>query len=394
MLKRILFSAPFLYFVILPFVFFSSLYDFSELPKVILFISSINILIGLYILRMITQRNSFVKLQRLHYLLIILLIIYAISSLINGVFGSSFFGQYYRYQGLFTQFSLFLYLILLSGLSKMGFKKEDFGRIISFGGFLAAVFIIFQFLALNLFKIPVYTFNGRFSGNLGNPNFAGGFLALSFVFADYLRFRNIKVPFWLSLIIFFVGIILTGSRSGLLAFMVIGVFLLREKGMRWVLISVPVIMMGLVMFGVTFFWRPQSTFDNRLVIWQKGLEAFVKKPILGYGLENFSTAFQSVLTEKDFNLSRVRVDKAHNELLEVAVSSGIAGVIVYLLILKEAFFSFWKRRGEFWARLNFYLLIGFMIIASLNVVNINEYLFFYFALFNMVNIGENIPDKV
>lgn len=120
--------------------------------------------------------------------------------------------------------------------------------------------------------------------------------------------------------------------------------------------------------------RQASSFDSRNIIWAKGIEAGSTKPILGWGLENFELAFKSTLKPAEFDLKNIRVDKAHNEFLEIFVNSGAVGLTLYIGLVILALI---RLRYNHQVMLG---LIGYLIVASLNVVNINEYLFFYLAL--------------
>lgn len=379
--KKIFPFASILYFLILPFVFWPGLTDPYELPKVILFICSVNILIGFYILGILTNNIPNVKLKTIHLLLIAQIVIITISSLFSDSFSRSFFGQYFRYQGILTYFSYFSFFLLFSSSL---FPKEQLAKIISLGGTLVAVYLIIEFFLLNILKLPIYHYNLRLAANFGNPNFAAGFLALSFPFMVFYPF--IGIPLLLSWFIFFIGLLLTGSLSGLLAFFIVSVLVLRikypEKTFLLLLVFLPA--MAFLIFSLTL--RPASSFDNRLIIWQKAVIAFSKKPILGYGIENFEPAFISSLSPADFDLKRIRVDKAHNEILEIAVTSGIIGLAVYFLILKEVVFSLWKNRKSLWVKTNLLCLIAFFSLSLLNVLNINEYLFFYLIISTVANL--------
>ena len=119
--------------------------------------------------------------------------------------------------------------------------------------------------------------------------------------------------------------------------------------------------------------REYSPYDNRYLIWQKGIEAVAKRPIFGWGLENFEDA-------GGFDLRYLRVDKAHNELIEIAVSSGLIGLGVWVWLVVTAVHVPWDKRQEAWARTSLLLLFIFLFLAQLNVLNINQYLIFYLVL--------------
>lgn len=303
-------------------------------------------------------------------LLVLLFGILLISSFLSDI-SKSFFGQYYRYQGLITNFVYLEFVWLVSRFCSIReINLNKISRLIFLGGLAVSVLILIEGVLFFGLGISIYNYNGRLAGFMGNPNFAGGFLAMGFAFAEQYLYL------WP---VFFVAILLTGSRSALIGFLAITFLIILRliKNKRLIVLLIILMVLGGVMF---YPKREISSFDDRTVIYKKAFEAFKEKPFLGWGLENFDTAFQSVLTDKDFDFKNIRVDKAHNEILEVLVSGGVFALIVYLLIIGTTFIRLWKNREDNFVRANLYALIGFLIISQLNVLNINEYLFFYLAV--------------
>ena len=77
---------------------------------------------------------------------------------------------------------------------------------------------------------------------------------------------------------------------------------------------------------------------QRVVIYQVGLQAVLARPWLGWGPDSFEVAWNALRdrsTLYTFGLL-YRVDKAHSDLLQVAVSTGLAGLAAYLWLLFAA----------------------------------------------------------
>ncbi|MBP9817361.1 O-antigen ligase family protein [Candidatus Shapirobacteria bacterium] len=277
-----------------------------------------------------------------------------ICSLVNGN-PNSFFGQYYRYQGLITMVGYLGWYWLVAKLNRNKIL-EKLGTIMTVGASLVTLLIFFQKFA---------GADGRVAGFLGNPNFAGGYLALTSPFINN----------WWLLGIIGGGIWLTGSRSALIAFgMIIAVKLWQRVLNRRLLVLAGVfcLISGILIYPK----REVSSFDQRGVIWQRGIEAIAKKPVFGWGVENFEVAFGSTLKQNDFDLKNIRVDKAHNEWLEMGVAGGVPAMVIYAWLCAEALLRLYRAR-----QVNALLcLVGFLFISAVNVVNINEYLFFYLAV--------------
>lgn len=75
---------------------------------------------------------------------------------------------------------------------------------------------------------------------------------------------------------------------------------------------------------------------GRIYIWRNTLEKIKTAPITGYGIDNFSRAFNNRLVDK---ISHGIVDKAHNDYLQKALCEGIIASIVFVGFLLYVFFK-------------------------------------------------------
>lgn len=332
--------------IILPLVFWLGSSQPFELFKVMLFICVTFVYFG-YLISRITHPIFLFK-SKVFVLLLLLFFIQVISSILGDRLNISVFGLQYRYQGLITQVSYILFVMVAV------MSKDLYLKYIKWGSISVA------------FLILIEKFFYRYQqsvGTMGNPNFTGGYLAISIAFIDN--------P--LIILIITLAILFTGSRSSLLAAMIIilGKVYFKYKNFKLILISVLLI----VIFGVWVYpQRDISHFDNRGNIWQKGIDGAINKPIIGWGVENFELAFNSALKFSDFDLKNIRVDKAHNELLEMFVSSGTIGLFLYICIVLLTLRYLWGNTKMFLC------FVGYLIICNLNVLSLNEYLFYYLCV--------------
>lgn len=107
-----------------------------------------------------------------------------------------------------------------------------------------------------------------------------------------------------------------------------------------------------------------SIWENRIIIWEEGIKVVIKRPILGYGQENFQLVFPAE--------RRLSVDNAHNLFLEILISSGLLGLGAYLMVLREAF-----KKLPFFAKLS---LLAFLVRAQFNPLSIPEIALFWYLL--------------
>ncbi len=77
---------------------------------------------------------------------------------------------------------------------------------------------------------------------------------------------------------------------------------------------------------------PQAGFRQRSYLWSHTVALFLRRPLLGYGPETFALVFPQGWDEERtllFGGSPVRIDKAHNDTLDMAMSMGALGVAAF-----------------------------------------------------------------
>lgn len=87
---------------------------------------------------------------------------------------------------------------------------------------------------------------------------------------------------------------------------------------------------------------------QRLYIWSRTIELIAARPSLGWGIETLREVFPYNRAElvRYFGVRPVIIDKAHNDLLQVAVSVGLPGAISYLAVwiaVMLAALRLWRR---------------------------------------------------
>ena len=115
-----------------------------------------------------------------------------------------------------------------------------------------------------------------------------------------------------------------------------GTLVISQKNSGWVEHT-------LFLKRLTSISRSDFSTNNRLLTWQVTYEAFKDKPILGYGPENIiygiNKYYNPEITEQWF-------DKAHSFIFDYLGSSGIVGLLAYLLIFVATSFALWKRKNK------------------------------------------------
>jgi O-antigen ligase/Tfp pilus assembly protein PilF len=167
----------------------------------------------------------------------------------------------------------------------------------------------------------------------------------------------------LLLFILIIGLFSTGSRGGFLGaicgLLVILLFYWFHKSFRhafrqWLsqfyqikgIIVGIVILLPFLIFGRFLMSRVMNTIlhfktsleISRLNIWRPALRMIQVHPWLGVGLDTFKIAFPRYCTTNFSKIDGIFVSSrmAHNELLQIASTTGLLGLIAYLLLLGTA----------------------------------------------------------
>jgi len=344
--------------------------------------------------------------------LIFFLISQIISTIISIDRHTSLLGYYSRFHGglLSTICYLTLYWGLVSNL-----KKEDSLKLIRsalFSGLLVSLYGIGQHFGIDK-NLWIQDVQNRVFSTLGQPNWLAAYLDLLIfiVLAHYLfsppvktgegkKTRIISLGFFS---IYYLCLLFTKSRSGFLGFvfpllillsieLITGrlkrgyqkiISLLLITGFLSALIGIPFNLKSKINLSFLSDVDPVPSQENqeqpqllitpssdiRRIVWQGAVELWKKHPFFGTGVETFGYAYywtrpaeHNLTSEWDF-----LYNKAHNEYLNFAATSGSFGLISYLS-LPVLFLIFTIRRvkeGEG----GFISLAGLTAFASLMITN-------------------------
>lgn len=175
--------------------------------------------------------------------------------------------------------------------------------------------------------------------------------------------------FWLFAVLFaLVMIYLSGTRAaffglaiGLMAFAILYAILGKNKFIR----RGSLILIGLVLFSTLMLLFVRSSgivtssddlltrvvltgvsddsLSGRINSGLIGIKGFVEKPILGWGPENFSTAYNKYVTPSIATESKIQFDRAHNKLIGELVTTGVLGFVSYVAIWVFIFYTIVNR---------------------------------------------------
>jgi len=194
--------------------------------------------------------------------------------------------------------------------------------------------------------------SSRVSGTLSiYITFAGLLMQVGLVIAAYICFRkNDNKWTWGALALVLTCLLLTLTRGSWGAFIVGTLFLLTVRQPK-ILFILPFLMIAL------YFISPQPvqnrlkslsdfqdiTLQNRLKMWQLGWTVFQDYPVTGCGF-NCLKMVRSDYPEHDWFFNKH--SHVHNNLLQVAVDTGILGVVTWLSIWVCYFWKTYQRYRE------------------------------------------------
>lgn len=186
---------------------------------------------------------------------------------------------------------------------------------------------------------------GRFVSSFLDPNYLGGYLAL---ILSLLLARSIQEskPFpWVLIFLLLIGAVLTYSRSGYLAILLV----ILAYGLRYswklmlmtALIAIPMALaIPRIRERVAGGFSVDKTARDRIDSWNKALAVTESYPITGVGYNNFRDAQESLglLRFGDASHSGSGSDSS---LLNIYATTGVAGITLFFLgaimFLKECF---------------------------------------------------------
>jgi O-antigen ligase len=363
----------------LPLVFLPSLYTTFEIPKVVLFRVVTWIMLLLFLIRIGRHGMKFGRSKMIKWLWIFggaFLTFYLLATIFSTSPIVSIFGFYPRFQGLYT-FSCYVIFALIVFL-QIGSQADKTSRETQVRRIIKTIFIsvsLVSVIALLQKFLPGFlafwndqAFEGRIYGTMANPNYLGSILVMIIPLMlirlveneeeskkNRATSKNIftKTMLVLALLLNFTALYFTYSRAAFVG-LAIGLFfafwvMAKKKhspGVFWVTVGGILVIVGFVVVVNLFGQNWKSTFlerlkfqgqytvsaETRLELWPAVTRQILARPLLGYGPETFALTFPN-FAPKNINTSPLKgayPDRAHNEILDMAVQIGIPGLMAYL----------------------------------------------------------------
>lgn len=379
-----------------------TLVSFSHLLYLICFIGIVIIIFN-YLISKIKFKFS--------YIFIILLIILGIIATNNAIYKNvSLYGHEWRCEGLLSLISYYILFIVSTFLN-----KKNINHTIDIILYLGLFQIIIGLLQIT--NITINPFDGTVYGKgfEGNSNFFGTHNILCFGLASglLLKYKNKKYIFLT--LAYILGIIISGSMAnfvGLLAIIIFElIYLFKNHKMNSKKLQKIIVIIGsvcIILFSILNIIYENKLYgdvielisdsksiiidhktDNkygsyRLYIWKYSVKLLPKYWLRGTGIDNLMYVFPQ---ENRIGLEReLIVDKAHNEILQMAITEGIFAPIIYVSLIMYTLF---KKSKNYTIHLKAAIL-GYFIQSLFNISVITVAPLYYIILGLCNAYGEKI----
>lgn len=352
-----------------PFIFWPRAAVPYEIPRVWFierWIEAVSVIGLLLFLSRPQKQNIYLRLAILVAAFLLIAVIASFNS-----WPQSFWGNYYRADGLIVLIH-FVVLFLIMGLNKRVLKPAAIIKTIGVSSLIISFWVILENFRLLVLHQPVPNWYGVAGVSFNQPVFLAGWLAVTLpaVFA-------LAGPAGLIVQILAIGLTRAwGGILGVLVFAVARSLIAKNKkrSLTAFILLILVFMVVGLMFKTHNYLESGNwvkTVEARERIAAKGLLAWQRRPVFGWGWSNFGAAFTAVDWPEKF-LIDAYVDKAHSNLLEVLVTTGAAGLVLYILIVAAVYK---KLTGDY-----LLILVLFLIHSQTNVISVSEELLFWIML--------------
>ena len=254
----------------------------------------------------------------------------------------SFAGSYTRYESLPVRLAYLGIFAAPVWLARSRLSRVAVPAACVFGTSVACLEAFYQWSA----QVPY-----RPDGNLGNANLLGALIAMAapIAFARALRGGRFALAWWMSLVVFAGGILVTTSRSGgvgaLAGGAAVAVFALGGKARVTAAAVGGTVVAGLLGIQLSpLRLLNEDPGPARLHLWPDGLHMIAARPLTGWGPDTTGLAFGAFLSG---NWSPgVTFDRLHSGPLDIAAMQGLVGLAALGWVMLAVFRGAWPLRAD------------------------------------------------
>ena len=360
----------YLLFFFTPLIVWPYTSEIFEFNKIIFVYAMTTIISATWIIKCIQFKKIIFRRTSLDIPIVLYLFISLLSTWLSIDPHTSFFGYYSRFNGGLLSIICYsiLYWAFVSNLSSKQALYSIYYILSSF--VLVSLYGIAQHFGIDK-DIWVQDVQNRIFSTLGQPNW------LAAVLVAVLPIVFNKFPNYLISILFFVTLLFTKSRSGMLGFVVASLIywsIILYKNYKE---NIKLFLVLNSIFVVLFFvFKPPTNIVStgpalesggtesgqiRTIVWRGAIDIWKAYPVFGSGLETFAYIYptyrpieHNLVSEWDFVYN-----KAHNEYLNILATAGSVGFISYLILIVFSLLQIYKSK-------RFDLLAGYIGLIVTN----------------------------
>lgn len=250
----------------------------------------------------------------------------------------------YSFVYIITTANLVFSLVVNENEDKIEEEFQIIGWMVILFTFIVGVFSLGQSIFSNPTDFLELAKGGRYTGVYNNPNQLAYWCIASMVFSYKMKkhrilFLNLGLQFFLLLI--------SGCRSAYLGLIVIVIFnaYIKTNNKKLILfagLGTIFLIVAYTLFRYQWVHQYLAHFDegvfnilsgNRYYLWKEVFSIFLKNPIIGVGVHNLRNAAENILGPSSIIVTGNWEDP-HNILLSLLGYTGIAGLTVFVIMIK------------------------------------------------------------
>lgn len=412
---------PFLFYLLffcVPLIVYPNTFELFEFNKMIFVYILTVLIVGLWVIKSVKSKKFIFRRTIFDIPLLIFLGSQVLSTIFSVDVRTSLLGYYSRFSGGLVS-NLCYTLLYWAFVTNVETKYiTRYLRILFITSLIVSVYAIMEHFG-HSFSCLIFTghFNvacwvqdvqTRVFATLGQPNWLAAWLVAIIPITWYLSIKN---KWWLmASVVFFLTVLYTQSRSGLLALAAADVlfwsgYMYITKRFSWLVIICNLIFVILFVLNGSSKLVTNTTVNTtpavgtaletggtesgtiRQIVWKGAIDIWKHYPIFGTGVETFAFSYygfkpveHNLVSEWDF-----LYNKAHNEFLNYAATTGTLGLLSYLFIIGTFTFYVYKNLNP----LNLALFSGYVAILVTNFFGFSvvpiEILFFLFPALAIVS---------
>lgn len=315
-----------------------------------------------------------------------------LTSIFGVDFNFSFWGTIERGEGFLTLLHFAVYFTMLTAVLR---TRKAWYKYLLAAVSVTVIVGLYGVAQLSNLSFVIDAGASRISGTIGNASFFAAVMLFGIFLSLYLLGEapsiGHKIYLWSVFILELWLLYESQTRGAILAavvafliYFLVKIFKAENKRIRFASLGLLFLLVLAVM--IVYFNRSQTwvtsnytlgrlasislsdiTTQSRFDTWQASWRGWKDRFVTGYGYENYHIAFNKYFPARIFKDqgSQIWFDRAHNIVLDIAVTSGILGLLAYLSILGTAGWTLIKLFRENLEDLDWQapLILGVLLLA-------------------------------